>query len=138
MLALTINSTCYRNLRGGAGHDVAAKDLARRCDSAGIGHRGQNGQWKPARLLSGSLFAGMSGAGLRTHEIVEGCRAQSRINPIAARRSGRMVSSLPSIGLAIRVAIAFSLTLLSLVLIFSRSSARYPHFATLIYFTTCG
>ena len=49
-----------------------------------------------------------------------------------------MVSSLPSIGLAIRVAIAFSLTLLSLVLIFSRSSARYPHFATLIYFTTCG
>jgi len=49
-----------------------------------------------------------------------------------------MIFSLPSISLAIWMAIALSLTLLSLVLIFSRSSARYPSFATLIYFTTCG
>lgn len=47
-----------------------------------------------------------------------------------------MISSLPSISLAIWLAIALSLTLLSLVLVVSRSSARYPSFATLIYFTT--
>src|SRR5262249_23034006 len=50
--------------------------------------------------------------------------------------SGRMISSLPSISVVIWIADTLSLTILSTILVCSRSSARYPYFSTLMHFTT--
>jgi len=55
---------------------------------------------------------------------------------IVKRKSGRMVSSLPSISFAIWLMITVSLVVLSVVLALTRPSIRYPYFFVSIRFTT--
>jgi hypothetical protein len=57
--------------------------------------------------------------------------------PIVVAKSGRrMITSLPSLSIAIWLVMACSLVALSVVLAWSGSSTRYPGFSILIYFTT--
>jgi hypothetical protein len=56
--------------------------------------------------------------------------------PIVVTKSGRMISSLPSLSIAIWLVMACSLLILSSLLAWSGASTRYPGFSILIYFTT--
>lgn len=140
MFALGINSSRHRNLRGGLSHDTLAEDLPGRREPGGSGYRSRRRRRKAARLLSGSLPASMSASTIVLHQVavkmVEERQNKGRIWPISTRKSGHMISSLPSISLAIWLTIAVSLAFLSVVLVSARSSVRYPYFSTLIHFTT--
>lgn len=140
MSTLALSFSHHRELRGGVDHDTLAEDLAGRSDPGGIGCRGQGWRRETPRLLSRSLSNYMSGRttklGAIVYEMVEEHRIEDRICLISTRKSGRMISSLPSISIAIWLAIAASLLFLSAVLVLARSGARYPYFSTLIHFTT--
>jgi len=141
MLALAIHSSRYRYRgrllrRGESQNDTLAKDFSNHRRLIGISPRYCERKHAVCLLCPASVPSGMSGRRLRPHEVVEVRQIESRIVSIVVTKSGRMITSLPSLTLAIWLVMAFSLILLSLVLTWQRYNTRYPGFSILIYFTT--
>src|SRR5260370_12191597 len=105
MFALAINSSRHCTLLGGSSRDTLAEDLPGRREPGGSSYRSRGWRRKAARLLSGSLPAGMSASIIMFHPVavkmVEERQNKGRIWPINTRKSGHMISSFPSSSLAI-------------------------------------
>lgn len=115
--------------------DTVAEMSGCRGDRHGIWEEPERGE----RICDGCWLdpGPLSIIGLRAiaHEMVEEFRIRGTMWPIAKRKSGRMVSSVPSISLALWLMIIVTLITLGVK---SPSTRSNRHFYILIYFTTFG
>ena len=140
MLVLTIHSR-YRNRRAGVGLDTVTETSGLRRDRRWTRCRCNSRGRESVSLLPRSLrlrymWGNIIALRAIAHEMVEECRNGGTIWRIVTRKSGRMVSSLPSISLAIWLMIPLSLVSLSVVLTLTSSIVRNPYHSIFIHFAT--